>query len=220
MTPVILLSDNHIANGSEPWRIPNTADLPDISVPFASAPNGANGQYLPYLRDFNTFSRPWAIPGTRGLEHRIGGLEKENISGDISYNPENHQLMTDSRAWKVANIANDIPELQVQGELDAPLLVLSWGSTKGTVGAACRNLNREGYQVAYAHLRHMNPFPANLGDVVHSYEKILIPELNMGQLRYVIRANYLKDSVGLHKVAGIPFYIGEVRDKILEILES
>ena len=220
MTPVILLSDNHIANGSEPWRIPSTADLPDISVPFASAPNGANGQYLPYLRDFNTFSRPWAIPGTRGLEHRIGGLEKENISGDISYNPENHQLMTDSRAWKVANIANDIPELQVQGELDAPLLVLSWGSTKGTVGAACRNLNREGYKVAYAHLRHMNPFPANLGDVVHSYEKILIPELNMGQLRYVIRANFLKDSVSLNKVAGIPFYIGEVRDKILEILES
>lgn len=220
MTPVILLSDNHIANGSEPWSIPDAAGLPDISVPFASAPNGANGQYLPYLRDFNTFSRPWAIPGTKGLEHRIGGLEKENISGNISYNPENHQLMTDSRAWKVAGIANDIPPMEVHGELDADLLVLSWGSSKGTVGAACRNLNREGFKIAYAHLRYLNPLPANLGEVVHSYEKLMIPELNTGQLRYIIRANYLKDAVGLNKVAGTPFYIGEVRDKILEIIES
>ncbi|MCQ3804495.1 MAG: 2-oxoacid:acceptor oxidoreductase subunit alpha [Acidimicrobiia bacterium] len=219
MTPVILLSDNHIANGSEPWSIPDAGSLPDISVPFASAPNGANGQYLPYLRDFNTFSRPWAIPGTKGLEHRIGGLEKENISGNISYNPENHQLMTDSRAWKVANIANDVPAVEVSGELDADLLVLSWGSSKGTVGAACRNLNREGYKIAYAHLRYLNPLPANLGEVVHSYEKLMIPELNMGQLRYIIRANYLKDAVGLNKVAGTPFYIGEIRDKILEIVE-
>ena len=219
MTPVILLSDNHIANGSEPWMVPNPDSLPDISVPFASAPNRADGRFLPYLRDFNTFSRPWAIPGTKGLEHRIGGLEKENISGNISYDPENHQLMTDSRAWKVANIANDIPELAVHGEQDGDLLVLSWGSSKGTVGAACRNLNREGYKIAYAHLRYLNPLPANLGDVVHSYSKLLIPELNTGQLRFIIRANYLKDSVGLNKVAGTPFYIGEVRDKILEVLE-
>ncbi len=220
MTPVILLSDNHIANGSEPWRIPAAADLPDISVRFASAPNGAGGRFLPYLRDFNTFSRPWAIPGTKGLEHRIGGLEKENISGDISYNPDNHQLMTDSRAWKVANIANDIPPVEVHGELDSNLLVLGWGSSKGTMGAACRNLNREGYKVAYAHLRYLNPLPANLGDVVHSYEKVLIPELNTGQLRYVIRANFLKDAYGLNKVTGTPFYIGEIRDRILEVLES
>jgi 2-oxoglutarate ferredoxin oxidoreductase subunit alpha len=220
MTPVILLSDNHIANGSEPWGIPDAASLPDISVPFASAPNGADGGFLPYLRDFNTFSRPWAIPGTKGLEHRIGGLEKENISGNISYDPENHQLMTDSRAWKVANIANDIPPVTVHGELDADILVLSWGSSKGTVGAACRNLNREGYKVAYAHLRYMNPLPANLGEVVHSYDKLLIPELNTGQLSYIIRANYLKDSVGLNKVAGTPFYIGEVRKRIMEVLES
>ena len=220
MTPVILLSDNHIANGSEPWRVPAADSLPDISIPFASAPNGANGQYLPYLRDFNTFSRPWAIPGTKGLEHRIGGLEKENISGDISYNPDNHQLMTDSRAWKVANIANDIPPVEVQGELDADLLVLGWGSSKGTLGAACRNLNREGYKIAYAHLRYLNPLPTNLGDVVHAYKKLLIPELNTGQLRYVIRGNYLKDSVGLNKVEGTPFYIGEIRDKILEMLET
>ena len=220
MTPVILLSDNHIANGSEPWMIPHPDSLPDISVPFASAPNGAEGRFLPYLRDFNTFSRPWAIPGTKGLEHRIGGLEKENISGNISYDPENHQLMTDSRAWKVANIANDIPEVSVHGELDGDLLVLSWGSSKGTVGAACRNLNREGYKIAYAHLRYLNPLPANLGDVVHSYKTLLIPELNTGQLRFIVRANYLKDAVGLNKVAGTPFYIGEVRDKILEVLES
>ena len=219
MTPVILLSDNHIANGSEPWMIPNPDSLPDISVPFASAPNGADGKFLPYLRDFNTFSRPWAIPGTKGLEHRIGGLEKENISGNISYDAENHQLMTDSRAWKVANIANDVPEVSVHGELDGDLLVLSWGSSKGTVGAACRNLNREGYKIAYAHLRYLNPLPANLGDVVHSYKTLLIPELNTGQLRFIIRANYLKDAVGLNKVAGTPFYIGEVRDKIMEVLE-
>ena len=220
MTPVMLLSDNHIANGSEPWKVPDAGALPDISVPFASAPNGADGRYLPYLRDFDTFSRPWAIPGTKGLEHRIGGLEKENISGNISYNPENHQLMTDSRAWKVANIANDIPPLDVRGEPGADLLVLSWGSTKGTAGAASRNLNREGYRIAYANLRYLNPLPANLGEVIHSHDRILIPELNTGQLRYIIRANYLKDAVGLNKVAGTPFYIGEIRDKILEVLGS
>ncbi len=220
MTPVLLLSDNHIANGSEPWMIPDADSLPDISVAFASAPNGADGQFLPYLRDFDSFSRPWAIPGTKGLEHRIGGLEKENISGDISYNPDNHQLMTDSRAWKVANIANDIPPLAVRGEPDSDLLVLSWGSSKGTVGAACRNLNREGYRIAYAHLRYLNPLPANLGDVVHSYRKLLIPELNTGQLRYIIRANYLKDAAGLNKVAGVPFYVGEIQDRILEVLRT
>jgi 2-oxoglutarate ferredoxin oxidoreductase subunit alpha len=220
MTPVILLSDNHIANGSEPWLLPDLERLPDISVPFATTSNTDNG-FLPYLRDFDTFARPWAIPGTPGLEHRLGGLEKEANTGNVSYDPANHQLMTDSRAWKVANIANDIPGVDVDRggrQDDGDLLVLGWGSTYGTIKAAVRRCRLDGIPIDQAHLRHLNPFPANLGEVLARYQRILIPELNTGHLLKLIRAEYLVPATGLHKVAGVPFHISEIETKIHSML--
>jgi 2-oxoglutarate/2-oxoacid ferredoxin oxidoreductase subunit alpha len=219
MTPVILMSDNYVANGSEPWLLPDLSTLEEFPVSFAEHPNGPDGTFLPYLRNVETFARPWAKPGTPGLEHRIGGLEKESISGNVSYEPNNHQLMTDTRAWKVANIANDIPLIEVNGDEDADLLVLGWGSTFGTNRAAARRVRLEGKKVATAHLHYMNPMPPNLGDVLRSFEKVLIPELNTGQLLKVIRAEFLLDVVGLNKVAGEPFKVSEVTDKILEMLK-
>jgi 2-oxoglutarate/2-oxoacid ferredoxin oxidoreductase subunit alpha len=217
MTPVLLLSDNQVANGSEPWMLPDVNDLAPIDVEFAKHPNGPNGTFLPYMRDIDTFARPWAVPGTAGLEHRIGGLEKEAITGNVSYDPANHQLMTDSRAWKVANIVNDIPDLEVAGDEDAEILVLGWGSTFGSIRAAARRVRLEGGKVATLHLRHLNPMPQNLGEILHRYEKILIPELNTGQLRKVIRAEFLVDAKGLNKVAGEPFKISEITEKIVEM---
>lgn len=220
MTPVILLSDNNIANGSEPWRLPEPEELPDISVSFAETPNGPEGSFLPYMRDVDTFARPWAVPGTERLEHRIGGLEKDAVSGNISYDPANHQLMTDSRLWKIKNIASDIPPLEVVGDEDADLLVLGWGSTLGSIRAAVRRVRNSGAKVATAHLRHMNPLPVNLGDILDSYQTVLVPELNTGQLRWLIRAEYLVDAVGLNKVAGVPFKVNEVEDAIWEQLKE
>lgn len=220
MTPVVLLSDNHVANGSEPWMLPDIDNLPDISVPFATKPNSETG-FMPYMRDIETFSRPWAIPGTPGLEHRLGGLEKEAITGNVSYNPDNHQLMTDSRAWKVVNIAHDVPPVEVDDpDGDADLLLLGWGSTYGSIKAAARNLRNDGHSVARAHLRHLNPFPANLGEVLSSYKQILIPELNTGQLRKLIRADYLVDARGLNRVAGVPFKVTEITDAAESLLET
>ncbi|MGH8872498.1 MAG: 2-oxoacid:acceptor oxidoreductase subunit alpha [Acidimicrobiia bacterium] len=219
MTPILLLSDNQVANGSEPWRLPDIDAIPPIDVHFAKHPNGPNGTFLPYMRDIDTFARPWALPGTPGLEHRIGGLEKEAITGNVSYDPANHQLMTDSRAWKVANIVNDIPDLEVSGDEDAAILVLGWGSTFGSIRAAARRVRLEGKKVATTHLRHLNPLPQNLGEIVHRYDQILIPELNTGQLRKVIRAEYLVDAKGLNKVAGEPFKISEITEKILEMMK-
>jgi 2-oxoglutarate ferredoxin oxidoreductase subunit alpha len=219
MTPVLLLSDNYVANGSEPWLLPDVDSLERFPVEFAEHPNGPDGSFLPYLRNVQTFARPWAKPGTPGLEHRIGGLEKESISGNVSYEPNNHQLMTDTRAWKVANIASDIPPIEVDGDEDAEILVLGWGSTFGTNRAAARRVRLEGKKVATAHLRYMNPMPSNLGDVLRAFDKVLIPELNTGQLLKVIRAEFLLDVVGLNKVAGEPFKVSEVTDKILEMLK-
>jgi 2-oxoglutarate ferredoxin oxidoreductase subunit alpha len=219
MTPVILLSDNQIANGSEPWLLPDLEAIPEIEAGFATKPNGPDGTFLPYMRNIDTFARPWAVPGTPGLEHRVGGLEKESVSGNVSYEPANHQLMTDTRAWKVANIANDIPQLEVNGDEDAELLVLGWGSTFGSIRAAARRARIEGHKVATAHLRYLNPLPNNLGDVLRSYDKILIPELNTGQLLKVIRAEYLLNAVGLNKVAGEPFKVTEISEKILEMVK-
>ncbi len=219
MTPVILLSDNHIANGSEPWRLPDLNQLPDISVPFVAANNG-NGPFLPYYRDPDTFSRPWAIPGTPGLEHRLGGLEKEEVTGNVSYDEDNHQLMTDTRAWKVQNIANDIPPLEVEADEDAELLVIGWGSTYGSVRAAARRVRRRGLPLAVAHLRYLNPFPINLEQVLRSYRQVLVPELNTGQLSRLIRAEYLVATTGLNKVAGVPFRVSEIEDKIVEMIGS
>jgi 2-oxoglutarate ferredoxin oxidoreductase subunit alpha len=219
MTPVILLSDNQIANGSEPWLLPDVDTIPPIEVTFATKPNGPDGTFLPYMRNVDTFARPWAVPGTPGLEHRIGGLEKESISGNVSYDPNNHQLMTDTRAWKVANIANDIPDVEVDGDEDAKVLVLGWGSTFGTIRAAARRVRLSGEKVATAHLRYLNPLPNNLGDVLRSYEKILIPEMNTGQLLKVIRAEYLIGALGLNKVAGEPFKVSEITEKIMEMVK-
>ena len=219
MTPVILLSDNYVANGSEPWLLPDLDAIPEFKVDYARHPNGPDGTFLPYMRDVDTFARPWAVPGTPGLEHRVGGLEKQAITGNVSYDPANHQLMTDSRAWKVSNIANDIPTLEVEGDEDADLLILGWGSTYGTNKAAARRARLDGQKVAVTHLRYLNPLPKNLGDILTSYDKILIPELNTGQLLKLIRAEFLIDATGLNKVAGEPFKVSEVTDKVMEMIK-
>ena len=219
MTPVILLTDNYIANGSEPWKLPDLDALPDISVPFVTEPN-ADGRYVPYLRDPATLARQWAIPGTPGLEHRLGGLEKHEVIGNVSYDVDNHQLMTELREWKIRNIANDIPDVEVYGDQDADLLVLGWGSTFGAIRAAAKRVRKDGLSVATAHLRYLNPFPVNLGDLLNQYRYVLIPEVNMGQLRKLIRAEFLVPAMGFNKVKGLPFRVSEVENKIREILAS
>ena len=218
-TPVFLLSDAYLANGSEPWRIPDVATLPDISTTFATAPNDDAG-FLPYKRDAETLARPWAIPGTPGLEHRIGGLEKEDETGNVSYDPENHDRMVRLRAAKVAGIAADIPELAVDDPDGADTLVLGWGSTYGAIGAAARSVRVTGRKVATAHLQHLNPFPRNTGEVVRAYDKVLIPEINLGQLRMLIRAQFLVDAVGYNKVRGRPFRAAELADAITALVDQ
>jgi 2-oxoglutarate/2-oxoacid ferredoxin oxidoreductase subunit alpha len=218
-TPVILLSDGYLANGSEPWRIPDVASLPDISVPFTTEPNH-EGDFWPYLRDDETLARPWAIPGTPGLEHRIGGLEKADGTGNISYDPENHDRMVNLRAAKVAGIARDIAPVEVDHQDGARLLVLGWGSTYGPIGAAVRRVRGQGGKVAQAHLRHLNPFPANLGEVLARYDLVLIPEMNTGQLRKLVRAEYLVDAKGYNRVSGLPFKAEELEHVIVEMLEG
>ena len=218
-TPVFLLSDAYLANGSEPWLIPDVSTLPDISTTFATSPQDDAG-FLTYKRDRGTLARPWAIPGTPGLEHRIGGLEKEDETGNVSYDPENHDLMVRLRAAKVAGIAADIPELEVDDPDGADTLVLGWGSTYGAIGAAARRVRGTGRKVATAHIHHLNPFPRNTGDVVRSYERILIPEMNLGQLRMLIRAEFLVDAVGYNKVRGRPFRAAELEDAITALVDS
>jgi 2-oxoglutarate ferredoxin oxidoreductase subunit alpha len=213
-TPVYLLSDAYLANGSEPWRLPDVESLPDISTEFAAR----NGDYQPYARDETTLARPWALPGTPGLEHRIGGLEKEDLSGNVSYDPDNHDLMTRVRAQKVAGIASDIPELEVDDPEGADLLVLGWGGTYGSIAAAVRRIRRDGGKVAQAHLHYLNPFPRNTGEVVRSYEKVLIPEINLGQLRKLIRAEFLVDAAGYNRVRGVPFRAAELEEAIEAML--
>jgi len=218
-TPVILLSDTFLSNSSEPWRIPEVEDLPRIEPNFATGPNSPEG-FLPYLRD-EKLARPWAVPGTPGLQHRIGGLEKEDGTGDISYDPENHERMTHLRAEKVARIAEDIPPLAVDDpDGDAELLVLGWGSTLGTIRAAVRRVREQGAKVASAHLVHLNPFPTNTGDVVRSYRRVLIPEMNLGQLALLIRGRFLVDAVSYTKVQGLPIFAEELEREILRVLEA
>lgn len=220
MTPVILLSDGYLANGAEPWQVPDFDKLPKIDVHYATEANGPEGVFYPYARDPETGARPWAIPGTPGLEHRVGGLEKKALTGDVSYDPDNHELMVAARAARIDGIANDIPEVQVHGPEDAQLLVVSWGSTYGSVRAGVNNANRDGYPAGHVHLRHLNPFPRNLGDVLARYEKVLVPELNRGQLASLLRAKYLTPTVTLSKVQGAPFMATEVTKKIIELLED
>jgi 2-oxoglutarate ferredoxin oxidoreductase subunit alpha len=219
-TPVYLLSDAYLANGSEPWLLPEVESLPDISTTFATEAN-SEGAFLPYLRDEQTLARPWALPGTKGLEHRVGGLEKADRTGNISYDPENHDLMTRLRAQKVAGIAGDIPELEVDDpDGDATVLVLGWGGTYGPIAAGVRRVRRGGKSVAHAHLRHLNPFPRNTGEVLRRYEKVLIPEMNLGQLLKLVRAEYLVDAVGYNRVRGLPLRAAEIEQAILAMVES
>jgi 2-oxoglutarate ferredoxin oxidoreductase subunit alpha len=225
-TPVILLSDGYLANGAEPWLVPDLEALPDLSAEFSFAgePNKVLSDgtevFWPYLRDSSTLARPWAIPGTPGLMHRIGGLEKSDGSGNVSYDPVNHDLMVRLRAEKVAGIARDIPPVAVDDPSgEAELLVLGWGSTYGAVQAAVRAVRSTGAKVAHAHLRHLNPFPSNLGEVVRAYRGVLIPEVNLGQLRKLVRAEFLVDAVGLNKVAGLPFRRLDVQAAIVSQLE-
>ncbi|HEV8376978.1 MAG TPA: 2-oxoglutarate ferredoxin oxidoreductase subunit alpha, partial [Candidatus Polarisedimenticolia bacterium] len=214
MTPVFFLSDGYLANGAEPWRIPEVKNLPKIEVKFHTDLT----TFQPYRRDPETLSRPWAIPGTPGLEHRVGGLEKEDVTGNVSYDPLNHEKMVHLRAEKIAGIAKDIPEVEVFGEDRGKVLVLGWGSTYGAITTAVEKLREEGAPVSSAHLRYLNPFPRNLGDVLQRFETILIPELNLGQLRLLVRARYLVDAVGLNKVQGKPFKVSEITRKIDALL--
>jgi 2-oxoglutarate/2-oxoacid ferredoxin oxidoreductase subunit alpha len=211
-TPVILLSDGYLANGSEPWRIPDVASLPDISVEFAGVEEIAEGgEFQPFRRDPETLARPWAIPGTKGLEHRIGGIEKADVAGTISYDPDNHDRMVRLRQAKIDGIAADIPPLKVDDpDGTARVLVLGWGSTFGSIGAAARRVRNAGHPVATAHLRHLNPFPANLGEVLHAYDKVLVPEINLGQLALLLRGKYLVDVISYNRVRGLPFRAAEL----------
>ena len=218
-TPVFLLSDGYLANGSEPWRVPNVADLPDLSVRFATEPNGADGTFLPYLRDPDTLARPWAIPGTPGLEHRLGGIEKADRTGNISYDPDNHDFMVRTRQAKVDGIARTIPPLTVDDpDGDARVLVIGWGSTYGTIGAAVRRVRRAGFAIAQAHLRHLNPFPSNLGTVLAGYDKVVLPEMNLGQLATLIRSKYLVDIISVTQVRGMPFRAADLAEMLQGVL--
>jgi 2-oxoglutarate ferredoxin oxidoreductase subunit alpha len=213
MTPVILLSDGYLAFGSEPLKIPKLEELKDIPVHFRKEVEG----FHPYLRDEN-LARPWAIPGTPGLEHRIGGLEKQDVYGNISYDPDNHQLMVNRRKEKIENIKNDIPELVIEGDQQGELLVLGWGSTYGAIKEAIRHVKAQGYNASQAHIRYISPFPKNLGNVLNRFKKILLPELNTGQMANVIRSTFLRDVIQFNKVQGQPFKVAEIENKIIEVL--
>ncbi|MQA97480.1 MAG: 2-oxoacid:acceptor oxidoreductase subunit alpha [Streptosporangiales bacterium] len=220
-TPVVLLSDGYLANGSEPWRLPEVSELPDITVADAAEPNGEDGAFLPFKRDPETLARPWAVPGTAGLEHRIGGIEKSDVDGNISYSPSNHDRMVRLRQAKIDGIANDIEPLEVDDPHDdTKVLVLGWGGTYGSIGAAVRRIRRAGGKVAQAHLRHLNPFPANLGEVLGRYDKVLVPEINLGQLALLLRGRFLVDVIGYNRVRGLPFKAEELAGVIQDVIDS
>jgi 2-oxoglutarate/2-oxoacid ferredoxin oxidoreductase subunit alpha len=214
MVPVIILSDGYLANGAEPWKIPSVEDLPKIEAKYETNPVG----FQPYKRNPDTLARPWAIPGTPGLEHRIGGIEKQDVTGNINYEPLNHEHMVRTRAEKVAGIAQDIPEIVPEGDASGDLLIVAWGSTNGPITAAMNSQREKGRKIGHVHLRHLNPFPRNLGEVMNRYKKILVPEMNMGQLVMVLRAKYLVDAQSYGKIQGKPFKQSEIEDKIEELL--
>jgi len=222
-----LLSDGSLANGAEPWKLPDLETLPEIDPAFARSPNGTdedgNEVFLPYLRDEVTLARPWAVPGTAGLEHRIGGLEKEDRTGNVSYDPVNHERMIRLRATKIAGISADIPPVWLDdpdGRGAAPLLALGWGSTYGAIQAATRRVRARGLSVAHAHLIHLNPFPADLGELLAAYPKVLVPEANLGQLSKLVRAEFLVDARSLTKVQGVVFRAAEIEQAMLTMLEG
>jgi 2-oxoglutarate ferredoxin oxidoreductase subunit alpha len=214
MTPVVVLSDGYLANSSEPWLIPDPGALPRTKVEYRSDPEG----FLPYQRDPETFARPWAVPGTKGLEHRIGGLETEELTGNVSYRPLNHQRMVEQRAEKVARIAHELPPVEVNGAPSGSLLVVGWGGTYGAITSAVNDARAAGLDVSSIHLRHLNPFPSNLGDVLRRFEKVLVCELNSGQLWRLLRAEYVVPAEKLAKVEGQPFKVREVRAAIERLL--
>ncbi|WP_447009177.1 2-oxoacid:acceptor oxidoreductase subunit alpha [Saccharothrix hoggarensis] len=218
-TPVLLLSDGAIANGSEPWLIPDVEDLPDLSVGFATEPNAPDGTFWPYLRDPETLARPWAVPGTAGLQHRVGGLEKADGTGNISYDPANHDHMVRLRQRKIDGIT--VPDVEVDDPTgDARVLVVGWGSSYGPIGAAARRVRKLGMPVAHAHLRHLNPFPKNLGEVLARYERVVVPEMNLGQLALLLRAKYLVDAISHTKVQGLPFKAEELQDVLVDVIKG
>ncbi len=228
-TPVMLLSDGYLANGSEPWRIPEIDDLPVIDPKFATERNKTVGrrqgrhrdseEYWPYLRDEETLARPWAIPGTPGLEHRIGGLEKGEGHGNISYDPANHDFMVRTRQAKVDRIADSLPPLEVEDPSgQAKVLVIGWGSTYGPIGAGCRRVRKAGYHVAQVHLRHLNPFPKDLGEILKRYDKVLVPEMNLGQLSLLLRGKYLVDAIGYNQVNGMPIKAASLAEAIGDLV--
>jgi 2-oxoglutarate ferredoxin oxidoreductase subunit alpha len=220
-TPVFLLSDGYLANGSEPWQVPTTAELPDLRVANATEPNGPDGEFLPYLRDPQTLARAWAVPGTPGLEHRVGGIEKADKTGNISYDPDNHDFMVRTRQAKVDGIARSLPPLVVDDpDGDARVLVLGWGSTYGPIGAACRQVRAAGAAIAQLHLRHLNPFPDDLGEILRRYDKVVIPEMNLGQLATLIRAKYLIDALSVTQVRGLPFKADELAEMLQGAINS
>jgi 2-oxoglutarate ferredoxin oxidoreductase subunit alpha len=234
MCPVFYLSDGYIANGAEPWKIPTVTNLPKIEIKNATESNSAtwtgpgheigaegeenSGKFLPYKRD-EFLARPWAIPGIAGLEHRIGGIEKQDVTGNINYEPANHQHMTNTRAKKIENIALTIPDLEVTGSTDAELIVIGWGGTFGTITTAVQRVQRKGLKVAQAHLRYLNPMPKNTGDMLKKFKKILVPELNSGQLCWLLRAKYLVPAESLSKVQGKPFLVSEIEAVIEKMLK-
>jgi 2-oxoglutarate ferredoxin oxidoreductase subunit alpha len=215
MVPVIVLSDGYLANGAEPWKVPTIEELPEIPVHFETNPEG----FLPYRRDPVTLSRPWAIPGTPGLEHRIGGIEKQDVTGNINYEPLNHEHMVRLRAAKVESVANDIPPVIPEGDPSGDLLIIAWGSTHGPITAALNAQREKGRRIGHVHLRHLNPLPRDLGEVISRYKKVLVPEMNMGQLLMILRAKYLVDAQGYNKIQGKPFKQSEIEQRIDEILE-
>ena len=215
MVPVIILSDGYLANGAEPWKIPTVAELPEIPVHFETNPEN----FHPYRRDATTLARPWAIPGTPGLEHRVGGIEKQDVTGNINYDPLNHERMVRLRAAKVEAVADEIPDVVPVGDTSGDLLIVAWGSTHGPITAALNTARAKGQSVGHVHLRHLNPLPRNLGDVMKRYKHVLVPEMNMGQLLMVLRAKYLVDAQGYNKIQGKPFKQSEIEQKIDEILE-
>lgn len=218
MTPVIFLSDGYIANGAEPWKYPESTDLPSIEVKFKTELGHHEEIFQPYLRD-EKLVRPWAIPGFPGLEHRVGGLEKQNITGNVSYEPENHQMMVKLRQEKIDKIADYIPEQKLDnGPAKGNVLVLGWGSTYGAIKSAVASLLLEGHSVSHAHLRYVRPFPKNLGEILKSFDHVLVPELNNGQLIKIIRDQYLVDAKGCNKIMGIPFTKHELVDEIKKLL--
>jgi 2-oxoglutarate ferredoxin oxidoreductase subunit alpha len=211
---VIVLSDGYLANGAEPWRLPEVTALPEIPVEFRQDPEG----FKPYARNAETLARPWAIPGTPGLEHRIGGLAKAEGTGAVSYDPQNHERMIHLRAEKVERVARELPPLVVDGPPSGKLLVLGWGSTQGALIGGVNMARRHGYEVSRAHLRWLNPLPSNLGEVLSRFDRVLLPEMNLGQLAMILRARFLKDVISYSKVQGRPFFRQQVFDKIVEVL--